>query len=105
MTTTEAQRLKSEGQAASLFTLAIVHHLNFEAIVRSAPARFSINDIREACDRMLIPDGARGALFNAALRAGLIARKMTSDGYPARIPSSGTSAHSAYVQVYERVTS
>jgi hypothetical protein len=99
----EGQRRKEIGQAASLFTLNLVHRLNFEAILKTAPATFSINDIRDAMDRLMIPDKARGGLFAGAVAARLI-RPLYVQGYPCRVPSTGVSAHSATVVVYERLT-
>jgi len=89
---------------ASLFAVSDTTRQDFERILRWAPMEFSSNDIREYMEWAFIPETARGGLFSAALKAGLITRKMTSDGYPARIPSTGTSAHAAYVQVYRRMT-
>ena len=39
-------------------------------------------------------------LYNRAIKAGLIVKKMTVDGYPARIPSTSPKTHLAYVQLY-----
>jgi len=96
--------LKTEGQMRSLFAVSDTTRQDFERILRWAPMEFSSNDIRAMLDCADIPESARGGLFNAAIKAGLIVRKMTSDGYPARIPSTGTSAHAAYVQVYRKAT-
>ena len=94
--------LKAEGQMRSLFAVSDTTRQDFERILSLAPIEFSSNDIRERLDLAQIPESTRGGLFNAALKAGWIVKKMTSDGYPARIPSTGTSAHAAYVQVYRR---
>jgi hypothetical protein len=95
--------LKAEGQMRSLFAVSDTTRQDFERILTLAPIEFSSNDIREWMDWADIPEGARGGLFNAAIKAGLIVRKMTVDGYPARIPSTGTSAHCAFVQLYVKV--
>ena len=94
--------LKTEGQQLSLWSQSDQTRAEFEHIIQLAPIEFSSNDIREYMEWADIPESARGGLFNAAIKAGLIVRKMTSDGYPARIPSTGTSAHAAYVQLYVR---
>jgi hypothetical protein len=94
--------LRAEGQMRSLFAVSDTTRQDFERILTLAPIEFSSNDIRERLDLAQIPESTRGALFNAALKAGWIVKKMTVDGYPARIPSTGTSAHGAYVQVYRR---
>jgi hypothetical protein len=94
--------LRAEGQMRSLFAVSDTTRQDFERILTLAPIEFSSNDIREYMEWADIPESVRGGLFNAALKAGLIVKKMTSDGYPARIPSTGTSAHAAYVQVYRR---
>ena len=99
MTPTE---LRAEGQMRSLFAVSDTTRQDFERILRWAPMEFSSNDIRVQLSIPDIPESARGGLFNAALKAGWIVKKMTVDGYPARIPSTGTSAHGAYVQVYRR---
>ena len=94
--------LRAEGQMRSLFAVSDTTRQDFERILTLAPIEFSSNDIRERLDLAQIPESTRGGLFNAALKAGWIVKKMTVDGYPARIPSTGTSAHGAYVQVYRR---
>ena len=94
--------LKAAGQMASLFGQSDQTRADFEAILALAPIEFSSNDIRDRLDWADIPESARGGLFSAAIKAGLIVRKMTVDGYPARIPSTGPSAHSAFVQIYVR---
>jgi len=100
--TTTAQALKQAGQMASLFAVSNQTRADFEQILSTAPVEFSSNDIRCLLDLAQIPESTRGGLFSAALKAGLISKKMTSDGYPARVPSTGTSAHAAYVQLYKR---
>ena len=87
--------LKSAGQQMSLWCQSDQTRADFEAILALAPIEFSSNDIRQRMEWADIPESARGGLFNMALKAGLIVKKMTVDGYPARIPSTGTSAHAA----------
>ena len=99
---TDPALLKAEGQQMSLWCQSDQTRADFEQIIRLAPIEFSSNDIREHMEWADIPEGARGGLFSAAIKAGLIVRKMTVDGYPARIPSTGPSAHCAFVQVYRR---
>ena len=94
--------LKTEGQMRSLFAVSDTTRQDFERILSCAPIEFSSNDIRERLDLAQIPEVCRGGLFNAALKAGLIVKKVTAEGIPWRIPSTGTSAHAAYVQVYRR---
>jgi len=94
--------LKAEGQQASLWSISNYTMDDFERILASAPPEFSSNDIRFLMDLAQIPRTARGGMFNAALKAGFITRKITSDGYPARIPSTDPLTHSAFVQVYRR---
>ena len=94
--------LKAAGQMESLWSVTPSIWDDFVAILAAAPTECSSNDTRAECDRLAIPESARGALYNRALKAGLIVKKMTVDGYPARIPSTGPIAHCAYVQVYRR---
>ena len=94
--------LKQAGQMESLWATTPDIWADFVAILAGAPYECSSNDTRAAMDRLAIPESARGALYNRALKAGLIVKKMTSDGYPARITSTGRSAHAAYVQLYVR---
>jgi len=94
--------LKQAGQMESLWATTPDIWADFVAILADAPFEQTSNDTRAEMDRKAIPESARGGLYQRALRANLLIRKMTSDGYPARIPSTGTSAHAAYVQVYRR---
>lgn len=94
--------LKAEGQSRSLFAVTDSIWDDFVAILADAPIGCSSNDTRAAMDRLAIPESARGALYNRAIRAGLIVKKMTVDGYPARIPSTAPKTHAAYVQIYVR---
>ena len=96
--------LKAAGQSLSLFATTPDIWADFVAILAAAPIECSSNDTRAACDRLAIPESARGGLFNAAIKAGLIFKKVTSDDkgnvYPARIPSTSPKTHNALVQVY-----
>ena len=94
--------LKAEGQMRSLFAVSDTTRQDFERILTLAPTEFSSNDIREYMEWADIPESARGGLFSAAIKAGLIVRKMTADGPPWRIPSTDPKTHGAYVQVYRR---
>ena len=96
--------LKLAGQMESLWATTPDIWADFVAILAGAPFEQTSNDTRAEMDRKAIPESARGGLYNRALRAGLIVRKMTSDGYPARIPSTSPKTHAAYVQVYRRTT-
>ena len=96
--------LKQAGQMKSLWATTPDIWADFVAILAGAPFECSSNDTRAEMDRKAIPESARGGLYNRALRANLLIRKMTSDGYPARIPSTSPKTHGAYVQVYRRTT-
>ena len=93
--------LKAEGQMRSLFAVSDTTRQDFERILQTVPFEFSINDCREALDLAQIPCSARGGLFAAAVKAGLISPQYHGD-YPLRVPSTGTSAHKATVVVYNR---
>ena len=99
--TTEGAALREAGQMASLFAVSDTTRADFERILSTAPVEFSINDIRALQDVADIPVGARGGLFAAAVKAGQIVPLMVS-GYPARVASTGISAHCATVVVYRR---
>jgi hypothetical protein len=94
--------LKAQGQQMSLWCQSDQTRADFERILTLAPIEFSSNDIRERMEWADIPESARGGLFSAAIKAGLIVRKMTADGPPWRIPSTDPKTHGAYVQVYRR---
>ena len=96
--------LKQAGQMESLWATTPDIWADFVAILADAPFEQTSNDTRAAMDRKAIPESARGGLYQRALRANLLIRKMTSDGYPARIPSTSPKTHAAYVQVYRRTT-
>ena len=99
--TTDPAALREAGQMASLFAVSDTTRQDFERILRLAPVEFSINDLRCLLDLANIPDRARGGLFAAAVKAGLIV-PLIVQGYPARVPSTGPSAHTATVRVYRR---
>lgn len=94
--------LKAAGQMESLWATTPDIWADFVQILADAPVEQSSNDTRPTMDRLAIPESARGGLYNRALKAGLIVKKMTSDGYPARIPSTSPKTHNAYVQIYVR---
>ena len=96
------EQLKQAGQMESLWATTPDIWADFVQILADAPIEQSSNDTRARFDAMAIPESARGALYGRAIRAGLIVRKMTVDGYPARIPSTSPKTHAAYVQVYRR---
>ena len=100
--TTDPAALREAGQMRSLFAVSDTTRQDFERILTLAPIEFSSNDIREYMEWAFIPESARGGLFSAAIKAGLIVRKMTADGPPWRIPSTDPKTHGAYVQVYRR---
>jgi hypothetical protein len=93
---------KTEGQALSVAPLSPDAHAAFERIIGNAPKLFSVNDIRERLDIAQIPDRARGGLFARAVAAGLIAPYCPA-GFPARVQSTGPSAHRATVVLYQRL--
>jgi hypothetical protein len=99
--TTDPAELREAGQMRSLFAVSDTTRQDFERILRLAPVEFSSNDIREYMDLAQIPESARGGLFAAAVKAGWIVPLMVQ-GYPARVPSTGPSAHTATVRVYRR---
>ena len=96
--------LKQAGQMESLWATTPDIWDDFVAILTAAPNEQSSNDTRGAMDAKAIPESARGALYNRAIKAGLIFKKVTSDDkgnvYLARIPSTSPKTHNALVQVY-----
>ena len=95
--------LKTEGQAASVATVSRQTFDDFAAILTMFPpgAQITVNHIRDFLDLADIPASARGGLFAGAVKAGLV-EPVLIGGYPARVPSSGRSAHCATVVVYRR---
>lgn len=80
----------------------------FAAIVSSVPEgrRFSVNDVRHRLDAAGVPERQRAGLFLRARHAGLIEPVVFEQWgvrTPYRVPSTGTSAHRAHVQVYRRL--
>jgi hypothetical protein len=94
--------LKLAGQMESLWAVTDSIWDDFKAILAGAPYECSSNDTRDECDRLAIPESARGALFRTAVAEGLLVKKMTVDGYFAQVPSTGRSAHGALIQIYLR---
>lgn len=99
---------KITGQERSLLeddSWAGVARDSFLDLVRKYPAGtvFSINNVRERLDNLEVPPRSRGALFAAAIAAGLIVPLMTDGGaVPVTVQSTGRSAHLARVRVYRR---
>jgi len=96
--------LKQAGQMESLWATTPDIWADFVAILAGAPFECSSNDTRAECDRLAIPESARGGLWRMAVTAGLVVKKRTIEGLLWRIPSTGPSAHAALVQVYRRTT-
>lgn len=100
---------KTHGQEQSLLALPEVAHETFLRIVDSvAPgAEISVNTLRPRLDAAEVPERARGGLFFAATKAGLLEPAFVeADGarFPKLQPSTGPSAHRAHVRVYRRTT-
>jgi len=109
-TTTDPVELKREGQARSQTSLTgqQVHDFMMTVVLRPVGLEVSANDVRARLDHLGIPEKSRAGLFARAVAAGLL-EKVTwalPDGsqVPKRIPSTGTSAHSATVLVYRRTS-
>ena len=94
--------LKQAGQMESLWATTPDIWDDFVAILTGAPFECSSNDVRAECDRLAIPESARGGLWRMAVTAGLVVKKRTVEGLLWRIPSTGPSAHAALIQVYLR---
>jgi hypothetical protein len=94
--------LKQAGQMESLWATTPDIWADFVAILADAPNECSSNDTRAECDRLAIPESARGGLWRMAVTSGLVVKKRTVEGLLWRIPSTGPSAHAALVQVYLR---
>lgn len=101
------EALKLEGQERSLRSLDDDTVDAFMDLVSQLPAgeRLSVNDLRSELDEIGVPERCRGGLFAKAVKAGLLRPLEVQVGthvYPVRIPSTGTSARTATVRVYER---
>jgi len=96
------QELKQAGQMESLWATTPDIWADFKAILAYAPYECSSNDTRAECDRLAIPESARGGLWRMAVTSGLVVKKRTVEGLLWRIPSTGPSAHAALIQVYLR---
>ena len=94
--------LKRAGQMESLWATTPDIWDDFVAILAGAPYECSSNDVRDECDRLAIPESARGGLWRMAVTSGLVVKKRTVEGLLWRIPSTGPSAHAALIQVYLR---
>jgi len=94
--------LKQAGQMESLWATTPNIWADFVAILAGAPYECSSNDTRAECDRLAIPESARGGLWRMAVTSGLVVKKRTVEGLLWRIPSTGPSAHCALIQVYLR---
>ena len=91
----------------SLLALTDQTSRDFDRVLRSWPlgAPFTVNDLRPYLDAADIPEKARGVLFNAACRRGVIERATVDvDGQRFLLsrPSSGESAKGHAVSVYRR---
>ncbi len=99
---------KLEGQERSARAATDDQHAAFLDVVRALPAHaeISINDVRDALDRLDVPPRARGGLFYAATTEGLLepleVRLPSGRVIPAVERSTGRSAHGAVVQIYVR---
>ena len=104
MTTTEAQRLKEQGQTRSLANLSSEHRDAFDAILLPiAPGQtVHVNAVRDLMVLAGITPGSMGGLFAGAVTRGLLTPLVTTSGDEIRRKSDGTSAHRATCRVYER---
>lgn len=98
---------RDAGQQQSLLSLDEVARASFLDVVRSLAvgATVSVNTVRARLDALEVPNRKRGALFNAAIAAGLIEPLYVEAGglrVAAREPSTGPSAHAATVRLYRR---
>lgn len=102
---------KRAGQRDSARVVTDEQHAAFLDVIRAVPAgrTVSINDVRHHLDAAHVPTAARGALFAAAVKLGLLGQYYTVVAgvgeVPVRVPSTGRSAHRAHVQVYQRTDS
>ena len=98
---------KTIGQEQSLLALPEVAHETFLRIVDSVTpgSEISVNTLRARLDAAEVPERARGGLFFAATKAGLLEPAFVEadgDRFPKLQPSTGPSAHRAHVRVYRR---
>lgn len=102
------EELKREGQDAAARRATPAQEDAFMAAIRAlAPgSRFSANTCRAAWDRAGVPEVARAGLMKRACALGLAEKVVIrlSDGrtIPDQEPSTGASAHRAFVYVYRR---
>ena len=96
--------LKQAGQMESLWATTPDIWSDFAAILADAPTECSSNDTRAECNRLGIPESARGGMWRIAVAYGLVTKKRTVEGLLWRIPSTGPSAHAALIQVYVKVS-
>ena len=102
---------KQAGQRDSARAVTDEQREAFLDVIRAVPVgrTVSINDVRHHLDAAHIPAAARGALFAAAVKLGLLGQYYTAVAglgeVPVRVPSTGRSAHRAHVQVYQRTDS
>lgn len=94
------------GQEASLLSVDDVVRGAFFGVVEAVPVgqEVTVNDLRPQLNDLGVPPRVRGALFNAAIKAGLLAPARLGPGADsaAYTPSTGTSAHAARVRRYVR---
>lgn len=107
--TATSDQLRDQGQARSLTSEAGEREAFLGLINEIHPnVRVTANNLRDDLDRLGIPEGMRGALFRAAMTAGLIEPVTLElpDGTVIyrSVKSTGTSAHSADVRMYRRTT-
>ncbi|GAB2613766.1 hypothetical protein [Pseudactinotalea suaedae] len=107
--TVVGEALKVDGQERSVAGLDPEVINAFMDLVARVPAgeRVSVNDLRGALDEIGVPERSRGGLFAKAVKEGLLVPlevQVAGRIFPARIPSTGVSAHNATVRVYERPT-
>ena len=107
--TATSDQLRDIGQQRSLFHEAGERDALMRVIDEiPANTRVSVNTVRDQLDTLEVPDSMRGALFNAAIRAGLIIPATVTlpdwTTVDIREKSTGASAHSATVRVYQRTT-
>ena len=92
--------LKQAGQMESLWATTPDIWADFKAILAGAPFECSSNDPRAECDRLAIPESARGGLWRMAVTSGLVVKKRTVEGLLWRIPSTSPKTHAALIQIY-----